>query len=164
MLYGFLSTCLDLCGVAALMAGVGSGILPLPLAVGYTVTALGGTLVAGAGVVGVVALSFGKLMDRRSEGRLDASELLAGVASGLMYLSVPTTVLGWAIGVPVALNTGVATHLVWLVAINVPLLEMALLGAAMLPAAAAVVLSLVDIGLAVGAVTAGILALREHSL
>jgi hypothetical protein len=33
---------LDLCGVAALGAGIGSGVLPPPLAVGYIVSALGG--------------------------------------------------------------------------------------------------------------------------
>lgn len=155
-LYGMLSTCLDLCGIAALMAGVGSGMLPLPLAVGYTVTALGGTLLAGASIVGAVMAGVASVVERK--GQLDESE----VVSILSVLAVPSTLLGWAIGVPVALNTGVAVHIIWLVAINAPLLVMTLLLIFTVPAAAAVVLSLVDIGLAVSAATAGILA-REHN-
>eukprot|EP01044_Picomonas_judraskeda_P016189 COSAG03_NODE_2836_length_2421_cov_26.918174_1_plen_92_part_00 len=42
----FVGPLLDLCGMAALGAGIGAGHLPPPLAVGYSVTTAGALLVA----------------------------------------------------------------------------------------------------------------------
>ena len=62
---------LDLCGVAALGAGLGAGSLPPPLAVGYSVTAL-------------AALCFGGLLATTEGGRTCAAfgAVLAVVAFG----------------------------------------------------------------------------------
>eukprot|EP01046_Picozoa_sp_COSAG06_P025072 COSAG06_NODE_2085_length_7634_cov_6.358593_3_plen_618_part_00 len=113
VIYGFVSTALDMCGVAALVAGLASGKLPLALGIGYAVTALGGTLLAGAGILAALAIAIN-----------DAKSVAEAIALGIGLLATPVTVLGWAIGVPVAINTGVSSHKIWLAAIGAPLMTL----------------------------------------
>ena len=105
LFYGFASACLDLCGIGAFMAGVGSGVLPAALAVGYSVTAFGGTLIAGGGMI------FGALIAIKERDPLP-----------LIFLFAAAVVLGWAIGVPVAINRDVPAVSIWLLAVDLPLL------------------------------------------
>eukprot|EP01047_Picozoa_sp_COSAG01_P016036 COSAG01_NODE_811_length_13417_cov_6.641012_8_plen_1526_part_00 len=130
VLYGGTSPLLDLCGVGALFAGLGSGQLPFALGVGYGVTAAGGTLLAGGGMVMAVVGAVEEFKESRNN--MDTQQLFVVLLMTIAALCLGAWFLATAIGVPMALNRGADHATVWLAAVSGPLM-LPLLVAALLP-------------------------------